>query len=698
VTLVWGIDGWNTIPEEIQPFGTHLENKVMYTPMKCTGDTFTVQIKAPDSSTIEYGFLINQKRNGTTIQPEWDGNYEYQPTSAKNDIIKVKSALNLVQAKELATGFDIFLYLFTVVCIIFGVRTIIKRNPGLPNQEPVFSYQESLNDCVFLFIVVLISFILYIGKLGFYCDDWGFLGQLKMTADQSFSNLFHIFYDSPVVKSRPVGVLNYTILYWLFGLDPLGFHLVNAAVFLSGIMLFYLTLRELGQRRIVTLAIPLVYALLPHYSTVRFWPAASGINLSMALYFLSFYADLRTLRLPMKRISSWKLVSLLSLLGSLLTYEVFLPLFFFILFLLWHRRKRQHSTGDKFSSKMSHIVSWGGNLLVLIAVIIFKVMTARIVNQGSLPQRIALVVKQAFDPNYSYGFNIKQAFRLNFGEYGLELPRIIWKILDSYPDIIIFSLGGALGLFITGYLYHISDKSETLSSDFCGEILRLVAWGTIFFGLGYAIFLTNSRLTLALTGVGNRVNIAAAIGIAISFVGLIGWFSSVLPFQRMRQPVFYGLITLLCITGFLINNTIARYWVEAYDKEKLILADIQQQNPTLPKGSTLLLDGVCPYHGPAIVFESHWGLAWALMMYYNDSSLRADVISPKMKIQKDGIYFNLYHDNLYPYKNLFIYHYGMKQTFKITDNERAIHYFETNNPEFNSDCPEGSIGHGVAIF
>ena len=92
---------------------------------------------------------------------------------------------------------------------------------------------------------------------------------------------------------RPVQFLYLAALYKAFGTDPLGYHVVNTLVLAAGAVLFYLVLRRLGLSRVLALAVPLVYALLPHYSTNKLWMAAFQIGLSMTLYFLSLYADLR---------------------------------------------------------------------------------------------------------------------------------------------------------------------------------------------------------------------------------------------------------------------------------------------------------------------------------------------------------------------------------------------------------------------
>ena len=583
----------------------------------------------------------------------------------------------------------------------------LKRSPVFRNtaQEEVRRFVLSygtVQDCLFLCLVVLFSLILYVQDLGFYGDDWSFLGFLSMSSDQSLIGLFRSIY-SPYVRMRPVQILYLAGLYWLFGPHPFGYHLVNAAVLLSNAVLFYLVLRELGQRRVLSLAVPVVYALLPHYSTDRFWVAAFQATLSMALYFLSLYSDLRTLRAPLARLWGWKLLSVLSLIGSILTYEVTLPLFFLNLLLVWYRgRKLYGSVPGKRLVRTNLAILLISNLLVLTPAIVFKALTTiRLGSQTGLLEHVISIAKRAMALDYSdydYGLNFKQAIVVNYGEYGLGLPRIVWRILRDYPDAAVFAMGGVLGLITFGYLYHVASKSE---SKLLGQtsMLSFIALGLVVFVLGYAIFLTNYNVLFTPTGIANRTAIAAAVGVALSLVGGLGWVSTLLPSGQSRKGFFCALVALLCVSGFLINNTLASFWATAYRQEKEILADIYQQFPTLPKGGTLILDGVCPYVGPAIVFESCWDLAGALVMHYRDYTLRADVVTPNLEVREDGLYTSLYGAKYrYPYDKLFVYHFGQKVARQLTDAETARRYFQQYNPDLSSGCARGHEGHGVPVF
>ena len=180
----------------------------------------------------------------------------------------------------------------------------------------------------------------YITGLGFYGDDWGVLGVFGSLTDHFFGRLFSLLAHHHLGLSRPGQMLYMALQYKVFGFQPIGYHVVNTAVLALGAILFYLTLRQLGQDRLIALSVGLVFSLLPHFSTTRFWYAASQGNLSLAFYFLSLYSDLRMLKANYLRRWLWKGIGWVSLLGSVLCYESVLPLFLLNPLLVWHRRRQ----------------------------------------------------------------------------------------------------------------------------------------------------------------------------------------------------------------------------------------------------------------------------------------------------------------------------------------------------------------------
>lgn len=552
------------------------------------------------------------------------------------------------------------------------------------------SRKAVVQDCLFLSLIVLISFILYIWGLGFYLDDYAFLKQFITSNNQSVIGLSQALYSGEVnTRMRPVGILFLAGQYWLFGPYPFAYHLVRASVLLSSVVLFYLVLREMGQLRLFTLTVPLVYALLPHYSSDRFLFVNFPHAWSIALYFLSLYADLRALRNRLAHLWRWKLLSGLSLLGSGLTYEVALPLFLLNPLLVLYRAQQLYGwvLGRQLIRRNGGLLL-ASNFLLLGLVVAYKwLIMISLINQTSL------MVGIRYKSSYVHHLVALAAGAIgaNYFTYGLGLPYVVWRALDISPDWTIIIVSGLLGLIIFGYLSYVANQTETtLPSK--ASWLACIAVGLVVFGSGYATFLTTDRIVFNSANIENRVAIAAAIGVALSFVGGVGWVSALLPSHLFRKTAFCLLVTLLCMSGFLINSTVAAFWISAYRQQQAILADIRGRIPTLSAGSTLVLDGVCPEIGPAIVFKSHYDLAGALIIAYRDPTLRADhnlladVVTSNLQIEEKGISIR---GQLYPYsQKLLLYNFTQKSIHQLIDAETADRYSKTINSDLG--CPTGS--------
>ncbi|MGH2351069.1 MAG: hypothetical protein ACRDI2_07185 [Chloroflexota bacterium] len=575
-------------------------------------------------------------------------------------------------------------------------QSAAAASPG-PWLEPA-ARQDAVRDCLFLGLVVLLSLALYVHRLGFYGDDWAFLGMYATTADQSFLGLFRSVYlpDYPPFhddRMRPVQILYLTGLYWLFGLQPLGYHLVNAGMLVAMTVLFYLALRELGQPRLLTLTVPLMYALLPHYSTDRFWYVSFHGVFSLVGYFMSLYADLRVLRARRSRVWGWKVLSLTALLASVLTYEVALPLFLVNPLVVWLRARQVHGPARGWRLlRPDWGVVFGSNALTLTLAIVFKGLNlshtggAKLGGQDGYLQHVTGLVRHSLD--------------VSFDDYGIRFPGVVWRIVDRYPDGAVLTVGAALGLIVFGYLYAAAGRQQAALGARGMWFGHGVA-GLVVFGLGYAIFLTNYHVQFTTSGIGNRVAIAAAIGVAMSFVGGVGWACGFVPPGRLRRTAFSLLIAVLCAGSAVTVNTLASFWAAAYVEQRVILAGLRERVPALPAGAMLILDGTCPYAGPAMVFESSWDLAGALMVLYRDPTLRADVVASHLQVGEQGLSTLHYGwiERHYPYgEHLLIYHAGQRIVRQLSDAEAARRYFQTAAVSGIRDCPTGSPGLGVPVF
>jgi hypothetical protein len=92
VFLVWGVNGWNPLPDALRPPGTLLKNNAMHTPMERSGEIFVIRVTAPANSVIDFGFLITRDAQGKAVSI-WDGNadQDYHIMLNFNSLVVVQS-------------------------------------------------------------------------------------------------------------------------------------------------------------------------------------------------------------------------------------------------------------------------------------------------------------------------------------------------------------------------------------------------------------------------------------------------------------------------------------------------------------------------------------------------------------------------------------------------------------------------------
>jgi hypothetical protein len=127
VSLVWGIDGWATVPEELQPPGTIAKGSLLRTPMLRVADTFVTTLSLPVGVRLYYGFEIS-KVEGQRITPLWDadGGRDYRHIVSQDGVLAARSRLTPAALQEAAQGgIDgraWFLVISAVVSLGLGLR------------------------------------------------------------------------------------------------------------------------------------------------------------------------------------------------------------------------------------------------------------------------------------------------------------------------------------------------------------------------------------------------------------------------------------------------------------------------------------------------------------------------------------------------------------------------------------------------
>jgi hypothetical protein len=533
-------------------------------------------------------------------------------------------------------------------------------------------------DCAFLAAIIGISFLPYVRGLGFYYDDYSVLEPMNASHDQSLRGLYQAV--QPATGQRPLQAWTFAALYRLFGLDPLGYHIAIACLLLSVAVLLYLVLRELQLPRLLCVALPLVYSVLPHYATNRFWVNAFQVNLSTFFYLLCLYAALRALRARAIPLVGWLIVAVASVAGSVFAYEVVFPLFALSVgLLLWAARRSQREGGR------DHAVWITIAVVAAASVAAGVVKTARVAEHGQGAYQIGF--QNGFVHHMAY--LVSGSIKLNLGTYFLAAPYVLWWIIRHSLTVANAGAAVAAGVLSLAYVWWIGrrDREALAGGRHWRDSVRL---GLVAFVLGYAIFLTNERVLFRSAGIDNRVNAAAALGVAAVLVGAIGWIAARLTEQR-GIAVFAATVGCIVATGVLVIGTLGSFWTSAAKKQQAIVSSIQRTARSLPPSSTVVLDGVCPEIGPAVVFADQWDLRGALELAYHSPSLVADTATEALRagsrrLELEMTFLDRRSTRKYAYgPDLLVYDFPRRTLHVLRDRNEAARYVRSERPSF--DCP-----------
>jgi hypothetical protein len=414
-----------------------------------------------------------------------------------------------------------------------------------------------------------------------------------------------------------------------------------------------------------------VYILLPNYSTDRFWFAAFSYALTMALFATGAFAFLRSISSVHQRM--WVASGTVLLSAAALGIEIVIPLIAAIPVALWVRLRQHPSPACGRSGRAGAPMLFGILLIVSAGAVVYKALITNANGPPGLFYAVRLVIG---------------SIMVNAGTFGIAYPHtLLWSVPQVSAEVA--ALAALIAILVFSAL-----SADDMPAGSPESWLRLIFAGVAVFVLGTAIFLITPRILFWSAGIANRVWIAASLGIAVTIVGCAGRVS-ILFSARRRPTIFSGLITVVCVSGFIVTAALASYWVAAWTLQLEVLHDIRQTIPTLRSGTTVLLSGVCPYVGPAIVFESPWDFAGALRLAYGDPTLRGDVPKGPTAAEVEGVRTQIYdRASLYRYgPDLLLFDHRQRTAVALTRPDVARAHLAQA-----AGCPAGAEGRGTAML
>ena len=533
----------------------------------------------------------------------------------------------------------------------------------MPPQDTV--RRDLWKDAFCIVLVTLVSALPYIGRIGFYSDDWG------LFADQDIHGWTGVFGNFP---GRPLQALQSALLFSAFGWRPLGYHIVTTAVIAGCGVLLYRLLVRLQAGRELSFSATLLFLLLPQLSTVRVWIAAAQVPLSLAFALASLHAQLT---FAQKGRPGALILAAICAILTLGLYETFTPLTAgFALTLLWKQRQDRRA-----------IAGVAAIAALMMLAILYKVLSSGRAGEITDVHRYlagaARFVSPAYDWRVDSSLNAFAALDVYF-----------WLTLKNWAVSLLTVASGrssAAAILAASIIAALTYWRLRRTDARTFRAGRLFLLGAAAFVLGHATFLIVPSILFSPTGLANRVSVAGAIGIAMIFAAAVGCASRVVP------RAFAAAMAILAAAATLWIERIETYWAEAPALQWRIIENARSDLRGLPTGSTVILDGVCPYHGPAVVFEAPWDVGGALSWAFR-RTINGDTVSPRMSLKANGLLTSIYKQPaFYRYgPTLYAYNPNLRLAVPLTSEEAARDYFGRPG-RWPQRCAPGFVGHGALI-
>jgi len=546
--------------------------------------------------------------------------------------------------------------------------------------------QPRLTDCLVILVAVWVAALPYLAGLGFYSDDWITLADFWNHGTGAV--IREMLMPGTTWRLRPVQIAFLALTYNGFHLHPLPYHiLITLSVGVAAVFT-YLAINELQVGRWLAFSIASVFGLLPHYSSDNIWIASHVAVLSVTFALAGVYAMLRATHVGEKRWPAWALCAALAMALSVLSYEIAFGLIAASVVLLgWMMYQRDRAEARRFPVRLASVAGMAVALLILFALKVHE--QTRIVYHGHFFGHFWKLIWHA----------LGQSVLFNFWTYGLHVPVVLADLYrQSALSLSAAIASGIIFVLVAAYLWRYMTPSQIPRPRTC---LWLILISFVIFALGYGIFLPVIDENFSSAGVANRVTMASALGAACVPVAIAGLICSFVASPLQRRRVFSVAMGFVCAANCLVMCGVGHYWDNAAAQQSAILASIKTNVRSLPANSVLLLDGVCRYSGPAVVFEVGYDITGALELSLNDKSLNADVISPNLHFNDDAADSTFFGEPFghYPYGDrLFVYNVPHASLTSLPSKAAANRYLQAMDPNGDSGCPAAKEGDGAKVF
>ena len=499
-----------------------------------------------------------------------------------------------------------------------------------------------------------------IAHVGFYLDDWATLSFLHFAPrEDGLLGLWknYLLSDGRVLI-RPIEVIHYGTIFWFAGLKPYAYHLVNLVFEILAAFFAFLCLRKLSGVSSLSLVAAIFILLHPGHDSSRYWVICTSVSLSLALYFVSFFASLKGLDRKGTGSLFWHAAAGFFFLLSLLNYETFLPLAALSVLSAFYTgfRESAFAPGD-----------WQGSLSKLALLKRGLARALPVLLSLVLPLVLLLIYLKIIVPLFGHGYahpvklDAKVMLDTVFTGLALNTP---WQagafFLTQARDAVSTWTSGEIvrllliALISGGSVYLLNAFS--LKAPDTGRLrpLDLISLGIVSMVASYTIFGLSPDYKPTYLTLVNRVNTGASVSAALILLGLLlllGKFS-------VRLRVIVPVVAAVFFAAFftLADWGLAKPWITSWYTQRTIFEAISKKRDEIPRGSSVLLVNCPRYALWSPVFDGVWDFQNMLRIITNDKSASGNVVSERLSVEKGALVdvsYN-YECGRYPFKSLFL--------------------------------------------
>jgi len=504
-------------------------------------------------------------------------------------------------------------------------RVTGKGNPVL---EPIGRHHFV---AVFLYLLLLeaLTFGDILPKIGFYLDDWNMVSQLYFGPQQLWSMIGTYFFGDPKIIVRPVEVPHFISMFWLFRLEPIGYHIVNAFMEVMTAWLAYVVLYRLSASRLLSLLATVVFLLYPIHDSTHYWIVASSATLSLMLYMASLWCNIEGAARSNKTLMT---LGYLCFAISIFNYECYLPLFpFSVACALYVTADRKRFVARGFLQSIPYVLAiaavfaYGRWLVPLLG-------TAWVHGAEINPSNIIHTVVRGVQVSITaepFQFLGDRLFRDG-----------VWSRPRAWLAIVPACLVGCVLL--------AAFAKEQVSR---AKVLLMALSGFVVVLLSFTIFGLNSEYEPTLSTFVNRINYAAAFGAGMLFAAILYLMSTA------RTGRFQQAILSLALIGFVLfamlgNWAMSRPWTLSWMMQKHVRQVVLDNRSAFKSGDTIMLMNSPRYLMWSPVFDGAWDFQNMVRLTLNDSKINGGVVSERLEV-KSGAVVDVSHNYVcatYPFK------------------------------------------------